>query len=170
MWISQFPTMNGKWKRLFRNGWIISICSPSVEFSRLFAISWTAARQDSLSITNFQSLLKLMSIELVMPSNQPSHPLSSPSPPPFNLSQHQGIFQWVSSLHGVAKVLELQLQSFQWIFRADFPEAWPVGSPCSFKGLSRVFSNITVRKHQFFGAQLSLWSNSHIHTWLLEKP
>ena len=69
MWISQFPTMNGKWKRLFRNGWIISICSPSVEFSRLFAISWTAARQDSLSITNFQSLLKLMSIELVMPSN-----------------------------------------------------------------------------------------------------
>ena len=53
---------------------------------------------------------------------QPSHSLSSPSPPAFNLSQHQGLFQWVSSLHQVAKVLEFQLQhqSFQWIFRTDF--------------------------------------------------
>ena len=53
---------------------------------------------------------------------QPSHPLSSPSPPPFNLSQHQGLFKWVSSLHQVAKVLELQLQhqSFQWIFGIDW--------------------------------------------------
>ena len=50
---------------------------------------------------------------------QPSHPLSSPSPPAFNLSQHQGLFQWVSSSHQVAKVLEFQFQhqSFQWIFR-----------------------------------------------------
>ena len=50
---------------------------------------------------------------------KPSHPLSSPSPPAFNLSQHQGLFKWVSSLHQVAKVLEfwLQHQSFQWIFR-----------------------------------------------------
>ena len=53
---------------------------------------------------------------------QPSHPLSSPSPPAFNLSHHQGLFQWVSSSHQVAKVLEFQLlyQSFQWIFRTDF--------------------------------------------------
>ena len=53
---------------------------------------------------------------------QPSHPLSSPSPPAFNLSQHQGLSQWVSFSHQVAKVLELQLQhqSFQWIFRTDF--------------------------------------------------
>ena len=48
---------------------------------------------------------------------QPSHPLSSPSPPAFNLYQHQGLFQWVSSWYQVAKVLELQHQSFQWIFR-----------------------------------------------------
>ena len=55
-------------------------------------------------------------------ATQPSHPLSSPSPPAFNLSQRQGLFQWVSSLHQVARVLELQLQhqSFQWIFRTDF--------------------------------------------------
>ena len=53
---------------------------------------------------------------------QPSHPLSSPSPPTFNLSQHQGLFQWVNSSHQVAEVLEFQLQhqSFQWIFRTDF--------------------------------------------------
>ena len=53
---------------------------------------------------------------------QPSLPLSSPSPPAFNLSQHQSLFQWVSSLHQVAKVLEFQLQhqSFQWIFRTEF--------------------------------------------------
>ena len=53
---------------------------------------------------------------------QPSHPLSSPSPPAFNLSQHQGLFQWVGSSHQMTKVLELQLQhqSFQWIFRTDF--------------------------------------------------
>ena len=53
---------------------------------------------------------------------QPSHPLSSPSPPTFNLSQHQGLFKWVSSSHQVAKVLEFQLQhqSCQWIFRVDF--------------------------------------------------
>ena len=53
---------------------------------------------------------------------QPSHPLSSPSPPTFNLSQHQGLFQWLTSLHQVAKVSEFQLhyQSFWWIFRTSF--------------------------------------------------
>ena len=51
---------------------------------------------------------------------QPSHPLSLPSPPAFSLCQHQGLFQWVSSLHQVAKILKLQHQSFQWILRVDF--------------------------------------------------
>ena len=64
---------------------------------------------------------------------QPSHPLLSPSPPAFNLSQHQGLFQWISSSHQMARVLEFQLQhqSFQWIFRTDFIYDWLVGSPCS---------------------------------------
>ena len=59
---------------------------------------------------------------LVSDAIQPSHPLSSPSPPAFNLSQQQGLFQWVGSLYQVAKVLEFQLQhqSFQWIFWTDF--------------------------------------------------
>ena len=61
-------------------------------------------------------------VHWVSDATQPSHPLSSPSPPAFNLSQHQSLFQWVSSSHQVAKVLEIQLQhqSFQWIFKTDF--------------------------------------------------
>ena len=55
---------------------------------------------------------------------QPSHPLLSPSPPALNLSQHQGLFQWVSSSHQVAKVLQLQHRSFQWMFRVDFLKDW----------------------------------------------
>ena len=64
---------------------------------------------------------------------QPSHPLSSPSLPSFNLSQHQSLFKWVSSSHQVARVLEFQLQhqSFQWIFRTDFLSEGLDGSPCS---------------------------------------
>ena len=63
---------------------------------------------------------------------QPFHLLSSPSPPALNLSQHQGLFQYISSSHQVAKVLEFQLQhqSFQWIFRTDFLYNGLVGSPC----------------------------------------
>ena len=88
---------------------------------RLFETPWTAARHASLSITNFWSLLKSMSIELVMPS---SHLILCPSTssPAFNLSQNQGLLQWVSSSHQVAKVLDFQFQhqSFQWMFRTDF--------------------------------------------------
>ena len=78
---------------------------------QLFVTPWTAALQASLSFTVFLSLLKLMSIESVMPSN-PSHPPSLPSPSALNLSQHQ-VFSGESALYQVAKVLELQLQSFQ---------------------------------------------------------
>ena len=121
-----------------------------------FAAPWIATRQASLFITSSQSLLKLMSIESVMPSNHLilCHP---PSPPAFNLSQHQGIFQWVSSSHQVAKVLELQLQhqSFQWIQNWS-PLGWTGWISLQSKRFSRVFSNTTVQKHQFFGAQLSL--------------
>ena len=62
-------------------------------------------------------------VHRVRDATQASHPLSSPSPPTFNLSQHQGLFQRVSSSHQVARVLEFQLlhQSFQWLFRTDFP-------------------------------------------------
>ena len=122
----------------------------------LFATAWTPVHQASPSITNSWSLFKLMSLESVMPSKH-LIPLA-PSPPAFNLSQHQGLFQWVSTLHRVAKVLEFQLQheSFQWIFKTDFLQDGLVQSPCSPRDSQRVFSNTTVQKYQFFGAQLSL--------------
>ena len=94
-------------------------------------------------------------VHWVSDATQPSHPLLSPSPPAFSLSQHQGLYQWIGSLHQVAKVLEPQHQSFRWIFRVDHLQDWLVLSMLS-KGLSRVFSNTTLQKHQFFGAQLSL--------------
>ena len=101
---------------------------------------------------------------------QPSHPLSFSSPPAFNLSQHQGLFQWVSSSYQVAKVLEFQLQhqSFQWIFRVYF--LMIDGLVSLYKRLARVFSSAAVKNYQFFSAQPSFWSNWHISTWLLEKP
>ena len=101
---------------------------------------------------------------------QPSHPLSSPSSPAFTLSKHLGLFLWVSSSHQVAKVLELQLQnqsSNEYLGLISFQIDWLISLQS--KGLSRVFSNTTAQKHQFFNIQPSLWSNSHIHTRLLEK-
>ena len=102
---------------------------------------------------------------------QPSHPLSSPSAPAFNLSQHQGLFKWVSSSHQVAKVLEFQLQhqSLKWIFRIDsFRMDW-----FDFLAVQGTLKSI-LQHHSsegsIFCAQLSLYSNSHIHIWLLEKP
>ena len=73
---------------------------------QLFATPWTAAHQASLSIMNCWKFTQTH-VHWVSDAIQPSHPLSSPSPPTFNLSQHQGLFQWVSSSHQVAKVLEL---------------------------------------------------------------
>ena len=110
----------------------------SVQFSsvqlfshvQLFATPWIAAHQASLSITNSQSTQT--HVHWVSDAIQPSHPLSSPSLPAFSLSQHQGLFQWVSSSHQVAKVLEfhLQHQSFQWTPRTDLLYDGLVGSPC----------------------------------------
>ena len=114
----------------------------------LFATPWTAAHQASLSLTISQSLPKFMPIA-IGDAIQPSHPLSPSSPSASNLSQHKGLFQWVGFLHQVAKILELQHHSFQWVFR--------------------VFSSNTVWKHQFFGALPSLWSSSQNHTWPLER-
>ena len=117
----------------------------------LFVTPWTAAHQPSMSFTLYPSLLKLMSTETVMLSNnlilcRPLLILPSIFPSIRVFSN--------GSSHQVAKVLELQLQnqSFQWIlFRVDFLYDWLVWSLLS-KGLSRV-SSITIQKHQFFIAQ-----------------
>ena len=127
----------------------------------------TAAHQASLSNTNSWSLLKLMSIESVMPT----HPLLSPSPPSLSLSQHQGLCQWVSSSHQWPKYWSFSFSispsneySGLISFRIDWLDLLTV------QGTLKIFSNTTVQEHQFFSPQLSLWSNSHIHILLLEKP
>ena len=105
---------------------------------RLFVSPWTEAHQASLSNTSSWSLLKFMSTESLMPSN---HPLPSPSPPAFNLSQHHGLSQWVSSLHQVAKVLELQHQVLPMNIQDWFPLGCTTWISLQSKGPSRVFSN-----------------------------
>ena len=87
---------------------------------------------------------------------QPSHPLSSLSPPALNLSQHQGLFKWVSSSHQVAKVFISASASVLPMNIQDWsPLEWTGWISLQSKGLSRVFSNTTVQKHQFFSAQLT---------------
>ena len=101
----------------------------------------------------------------------PSPHLLSLSSLALNFYQNQGNFQQVVSLHQVAKVLELQLQhkSLQMNIQDWFPLGFTGLISVLSTGLSRVFSNTTITNHQFLHAQSSLWSNSHIHTWLLEK-
>ena len=137
---------------------------------QLFETLWTIACQSSLSITNSQSLLKLISIESVMPSShlilcRPI--LFLPSIPP-----SIRVFSNESALHirwpkywvlASTSVLPMNIQDW-------CPLGWTGWISLQSKRLSRVFSNTTFKKHQFFGTQLSLYSNSQVHTWLLEKP
>ena len=138
---------------------------------RLFATPWIAERQVSLSITDSWSSLKLMSIESVMLSSHliPCHPLLllPPIPPSIRVfSNESKLFAWGGQSMGVSALASfLPKKSHDWS-----PLEWTGWISLQSKGLSRVFSNTTVQKHQFFGAQLSLQSNSHIHTWPLEKP
>ena len=111
-------------------------------------------------------------IHWVSDAIQPSHPLLSPSPPAFNLSSIR-VFSNESALHtsdsqsigasASASVLPVNIQGW-------FPLGLIGWISLLSKGLSRVFSATTVWKEQFFGAQPSFWFNSHMHTWLLEKP
>ena len=139
------------------NGHVLNISSvQSLSCVWLFATPWTAACQASLSIANAQSLLKLMSIESVMPSTISSSvvPCSSclqsfPAPWSFPVSQ---FFTSGGQSVGVSpsvSVLPMNIQDW-------FPLGWTGWISLQSKGLSRVFSNTTVQKHQFFGAQLYL--------------
>ena len=150
----------------------------SVQFSSIQSLShvwllatpWTTARQASLSITNSRSLPKRMSIESAMPS---SHlilgrpllllPQSFPASESFTMSQ---LFAWGGqSIGASASASVLPMNTPDWS-----PSEWTGWISLQSKGLSRVFSKTTVQKHQLFDTQLYLYSNSHIHTWPLEKP
>ena len=155
----------------------------SLSHVQLFATPWTAAcqaslsftvsqscYQGSLSFTISQSFLKLMSIELVMPSNHlilfcpllllPSIFLSIR----VFFNESALLIGWPSTgASASAPVLPMNTQGW-------FPLGLTGLISLQSRGFSRVFSSTTVWKHQFFGSQPSLWSHSHIHTWLLEKP
>ena len=142
----------------------------SLSHVQLFGTPWTAAHQTSLSITSSQSLLKLMSIESVMPSNHLilCHPLllppqSFPASGSFQTSQLFTSGSQSIGLSASTSVLPMNTQDWS-------PLWWTGWISLQSKGLSRVFSNTTGQKDQFFSTYLSLYSNSHIHTWLLEKP
>ena len=136
--------------------------------SRLFATPWITARQASLSITNSWSSLRL--IESVMPS---SHLilclpllLLPPIPPSIRVFSNESTLRmrWPKYWSfGFNSFLPKKSQGWS-------PSEWTGWISLQSKGLSRVFSNTTVQKHQFFHAQPSSQSNSHIHTWPQEKP
>ena len=142
----------------------------SVSHVQLLATPWIAARQASLSITNSWSSLNLMSIESVTPSSHLSlcRPLLLLPSIPLTIR----VFSNESTLHmRCPRIGVSALASFLPKNTQDWsPLGWTGLISLQSKGFSRVFSNTTVQKHQFFGAQLSLASNSHICTWPLEKP
>ena len=136
---------------------------------RLFVTPWTTAHQASLSLTNFWSPSK------PCPLSWWCHPAISYSVIPFSCPQSlpasgsfpmSQLFAWGGQSIGVsalASVLPMNTQDWS-------PLGWTGWISLQSNGLLRVFSNTTVQKHQFFSAQLSSQSNSHIHTWPLEKP
>ena len=151
----------------YKNNWFSSV--QSLSRVRLFVTPWIAARQASLSITISRSSLRLTSIKSkchpaisssVVPFS--SCPQSLPAPESFPVSQ---LFAWGVQSTGAALAAFLPKKSQGWS-----PSEWTGWISLQSKGLSRVFSNTTVQKHQFFGTQPSSQSNSHIHTWPQEKP
>ena len=141
----------------------------SLSHVQLFATPRTAACRASLAITNSWSSLKLMSIESVMPSNHLilCLPLLLPSIflsiRVFPMSQCFASGGQNIGVSASASVLPMKTQDWS-------PLGWTGWISLQSKELSRAFSNTTVQKHQFFGAQPSSQSNSHIHTWPQEKP
>ena len=165
----------GKLRQLWNATWEGFSSVQSLSHVQLFVtpksrkgVLWTAACQASLSITNSWSLLKLMSIVSVMPSNhlilwRPLFLLPSIFPSIRVFSNESVLcIRWPKYWSSAsASALPMKIQDW-------FPLGLTGLISLQFKGLSRVFSNTTIQKHQFFSAQLSLWFNSHIHTWLLK--
>ena len=135
----------------------------------IFVTPWTTAYQTSLSFTISQNLFQLKSIELVMPSNHLILYCSLLLLPLSFLASGSFPVSWLfisggqSKSSALASVLPVNIQGW-------FPLGLTSSISLLSKGLSRAFSSTTVWKYQFFGVHPSLWSNSHIHTRLLEKP
>ena len=157
--------------------WNFCECISSVQFSSVAQLCPTLCEPmnrstPGLPVHHQLPELTETHVHQICDAIQPSHPLSSPSPPAPNPSQRQGLFSvsqlftWSGQSIGVsasASVLPVNTQDWS-------PLGWTGWISLQSKGLSRVFSNTTVQKHQFFNAQLSSQSNSQIHAWPLEKP
>ena len=139
----------------------ISPLVPSLRHVWLFVTPWTEVCQASLSFTISDSLLKLMAIESVMPSNHLI--LCCPLLPSSIFPSIRVLFGQSNGISASASVLPVNIQGW-------FPLGVTGLVTLQTKRLSGVFSSATVQKHQVFNTHPSLWSNSHIHTWLLEKP
>ena len=166
------------WRILTNTNTVTSLVGINIQFSsgqslscvRFFATPWIRAHQASLSITNSRSSLRLMSIESLMSSSHLilCRPLLllPPIPPSIRVFYNESALRmrwpkyWSFTL---ASYLPKKSQGYS-------PSEWTGWISLQSKGLSRVFSNTTVQTHQFFGAQPSSQSNSHIHTWPQEKP
>ena len=150
---------------------IISISSiQSLSHVQLFVTPWIAVLQASLSITKSWSSLRLASIESMMPSSHLilCRPLLllPPIPPSIKVFSNESTLRMRWPKYWSFSFSIIPSKNTQ-----DWPPTeWTGWISLQSKGLSRVFSNTTVQKHQFFRTQLSSQSNSHIHTWLLEKP
>ena len=135
----------------------------------LLATLWIAARQASLSITNSRSSLRCPWSQWCHPAISSSVvpffscPQSLPASTSFPMSQ---LFAWGGQSTGASALASFLPKKSQGWFHSE----WTGWISLQSKGLARVFSNTTVQKHQFFGAQPSSQSNSHIHTWPQEKP
>ena len=145
-------------------GMLQSSSVQSLSHVRLIATLWTAVRQASLSITISRSSLKLTSIESMMPSSHRilCHPLLllPPVPPSIRVFSNESTLcmRWPKYWSFSFSIIPSKEHSGPISFK------WTGWISLQSKGLSRVFSNTTVQKHQFFGTQLPSQSNSHIHT------
>ena len=149
----------------------LSLCCCSVTKSCTTLCNPMDCSMPGCSVLHYLLEFAQTHVHWVSDAIQPSHPLSPFSPPALNFPQHQDLFQWVGCLHQVAKILEFQLQhqSFQWIFRVDFLRIdWfdLLAVQRKFKSLIQHYSS----KASVLGGSAFSMSNSHIHTWLLEKP
>ena len=134
--------------------WLVCCCCCSVTKSCLTFLSPMDCSTSGFSVPHYLLEFAQLHMHWISDAIQPSHALVPSSPPTFNRSQHQGLSQWVSSLHQVAKVIRIS------VLPVNIQDWFPLGLTglisLQSKGLSRVFSNTTVQKHQFFSIQLSL--------------
>ena len=173
LWILEWATwdldLSDRWGSfLFQDSFIIQFSS--VTQSRLTLCTPMDYSTPGFPVHHQLPELTQTHVHRVGDAIQPSHPLLSPSSPTFNLSQHQGLFQWVGSSHQAAKLLDFRFSispSNEYSGLISFRIDWL--DPLAVQGTLKSLLQCHNSKASIFGTQLSSWSNSHIHTWQLEN-